>query len=101
MTVWVSRELLDSALARPLHRAGNDEPDRAERAAVYALAIAQNHPYGNRRTAFVAMELFLRLNGCRFTVHDAEAVAGMLQMAACASSEPEFTGWAPLHTADG
>ena len=124
MTVWLSRELvlaihdgqlaehggavglrdpvrLDRALARPLNRAGYDAPDVAELAAVYALAIAQNHPFvdGNKRTAFVALELFLRLNGCRFTVDNAEAVVGMLQMAARELSDAEFTGWVRLHSA--
>ena len=123
MTVWLSRELilaihdeqlaehggatglrdaglLDSALARPLNRAGYGEPDIAELAAVYALAIAQNHPFvdGNKRTAFVALELFLRLNGCRFTVGDAEAVVVMLAMAAGELHDDEFVAWVRLFT---
>jgi death-on-curing protein len=93
--------LLDSALARPLNRAGYGEPDVAELAAVYALAIAQNHPFvdGNKRTAFVALELFLRLNGCAFTVGDAEAVVMMLAMAAGELPDEEFTAWVQSHTA--
>lgn len=122
MTVWLSQELilaihdeqlaehggssglrdrglLDSALARPLNRAGSGEPDITELAAVYALSIAQNHPFvdGNRRTAFVAVELFLRLNGCLFTVGDAEAVVMMLVMAAGELSDDEFTAWVRMH----
>ena len=106
MTVWLSRELilaihdeqlaehggspglrdaglLDSALARRLNRAGYAEPDVAELGAVYALGIARNHPFidGNKRTAFVALELFLRLNGCVFAVGDADAAVMMLAMA--------------------
>ncbi|MEA2741383.1 MAG: death on curing protein [Acetobacteraceae bacterium] len=93
--------LLDSALARPLNRAGYGEPDVAELAAVYALAIAQNHPFvdGNKRTAFVALELFLRLNGCTFTIGDAEAVVMMLAMAAGELPDEEFTAWVQSHTA--
>jgi death-on-curing protein len=93
------RGLLDSALARPLNRAGSGEPDITELAAVYALSIAQNHPFvdGNRRTAFVAVELFLRLNGCLFTVGDAEAVVMMLVMAAGELSDDEFTAWVRMH----
>ena len=123
MTVWLSRGLilaihdvqlaehggptglidpglLDSALARPLNRAGYGQPDYAELAAVYALAIAQNHPFvdGNKRTAFVALELFLRLNGCRLVVRDAEAVVAMLAMAAGELPDNEFTAWVRLHT---
>ncbi len=126
MTVWLSQQLvlaihdeqlaehggsiglrdpglLDSALARPLNRAGYGEPDISELAAVYALGIAQNHPFidGNKRTAFVALELFLRLNGCVLTVGDAEAVVMMLAMAAGEIQDDEFTVWVRLHTAPG
>jgi death-on-curing protein len=124
VTVWLSRELilaihdeqlaehggstglrdpglLDSALARPLNRAGYGEPDIAELAAVYALGIARNHPFidGNKRTAFVALELFLRLNGCLFTAGDAEAVVMMLAMAAGELPDNEFIAWVRMHMA--
>ncbi len=124
MTVWLSRELilaihdeqlaehggstglrdsglLDSALARPLNRAGYGDPNSAELAAVYALAIARNHPFidGNKRTAFVALELFLRLNGCVFTAGDAESVVMMLAMAAGELPDAEFIAWVGMHTA--
>jgi death-on-curing protein len=91
--------LLDIALARPLNRAGYGEPDISELAAVYALAIAQNHPFidGNKRIAFVALELFLRLNGCLFGVGDAEAVVMMLAMAAGELPDNEFTAWVRMH----
>ncbi len=124
MTVWLSRELilgihdeqlaehggsaglrdsglLDSALARPLNRVGYGEPDIPELAAVYALGIARNHPFidGNKRTAFVALELFLRLNGWVFTVGDAEAVVMILAMAAGEVPDDEFIGWARSNAA--
>ncbi|PPQ36668.1 type II toxin-antitoxin system death-on-curing family toxin [Rhodopila globiformis] len=93
--------LLDSALARPLNRAGYGDPDIAELAAVYALAIAQNHPFvdGNKRTAYVALEVLLRLNGCRFSAGDAEAVVVMLAMAAGELPDGEFIAWVRLNTA--
>jgi death-on-curing protein len=92
--------LLDSALARPLNRASYGEPDIAELASVYALGIAKNHPFidGNKRTAFVALEVFLRLNGCRFAVGDAEAVVMTLAMAAGELPDDEFTAWVRMHT---
>jgi death on curing protein len=92
--------LLDSALARPLNRAGYAEPDVAELGAVYALGIARNHPFidGNKRTAFVALELFLRLNGCVFAVGDADAAVMMLAMASGSVPDGEFTAWVRLHT---
>jgi death-on-curing protein len=87
--------LLQSALVRPLNRASYGEPDIAELAALYAIAIARNHPFvdGNKRTAYVALETFLVLNGCAFPVGDAEAVVAMLAMAAGEMPDDEFTGW--------
>ncbi len=87
--------LLDSALARPANRAGYAEPDIAELAALYALGIARNHPFidGNKRTAYVALETFLALNGLRFPVSDADAVIKTLQMAAGDMDDAAFIAW--------
>ena len=118
MTIWLSHELvlaihdeqlaahggssgvrddglLQSALAPPLNRAGYGDPDVTELAALYAIAIARNHPFvdGNKRSAYVALETFLILNGCRFPVSDAEAVVAMLAMAAGEMPDDEFTDW--------
>ena len=43
--------------------------------------------------AFVALELFLRLNGCAFPVGDAEAAVMMLAMAAGELPDDEFIAW--------
>jgi len=87
--------LLESALARPLNRAGYGDPDIAELAAVYALGLIKNHPFvdGNKRTAYVALELFLRLNSLRFPVSDADAVITTLRLAAGDIAEGEFIAW--------
>ena len=122
MTVWLSKQtvlaihdeqlaehggaagirddgLLESALARPLNRASYREPDIAELAALYAIAIAQNHPFldGNKRTAYVTLETFLELNGLRFPVSDTQAVIAMLSLAAGDTSDDEFTDWVRAH----
>lgn len=92
--------LLDSALARPLNRASYGDPDVVELAALYAIAIARNHPFmdGNKRTAYVALETFLILNGCRLPVDDAVAVVAMLAMASGDMSDDEFTDWVRANT---
>lgn len=91
--------LLDSALARPLNRAGYGDPDIAELAALCALAIARNHPFidGNKRTAYVAMETFLDLNGFRFPVSDVEATITTLTMAAGDLPDADFIAWVRRH----
>jgi death-on-curing protein len=84
--------LLDSALARPENRLAYGEPDLAELAAIHAIAIARNHPFidGNKRTAYVALELFLAMNGHAFTASDAESVVAMLAMAAGEMPDDDF-----------
>jgi death on curing protein len=87
--------LLESALARPLNRAGYGDPDSAELAALYAVGIVRNHPFvdGNKRTGYVMLETFLELNGALFPVSDAAAVIAMLQLAAGDTSDNDFTEW--------
>ena len=102
MTVWLSRQivlaihdeqlaehggaigirdegLLESALARPLNRAGYADPDLAELAALYAIGIVRSHPFidGNKRTGYVMLESFLELNGAQFLASDADTVIAM------------------------
>lgn len=92
--------LLDSALARPLNLAAYGNPDVAGLAAAYGFGIARNHPFvdGNKRTAFVATELFLVLNGHRLAAEDGECVSAMLALAAGELDEAAFADWLRTHT---
>ena len=87
--------LLDSALARPLNRAGYGDPDLSELGALYALAIARNHPFidGNKRAAWAATVTFLDLNGLDFEPEEVEAATTMLAMAAGDLADEEFIAW--------
>lgn len=87
--------LLESALARPQNIAGYGEPDAATLAAGYAFGIARNHPFvdGNKRTAAVAMLVFLGLNQVAYAVTEAELVVMTLALAAGELSEDEVAGW--------
>ena len=87
--------LLESALARPMHLAVYGEADAASLAAAYGYGLAKNHPFvdGNKRTAFVAVELFLALNGWTLTASDADCVLAMLRLAASEWSEAQFAQW--------
>ena len=91
--------LLDSALARPLNHAGYGAPDTAELAALYAIAIARNHPFldGNKRTAFAAMVLFLALNGLELEAPEVEATVVALTMAAGEMPDADFIAWVRAH----
>jgi death on curing protein len=87
--------LLESALARPLNLAAYGSPDLAALAAALGYGLARNHPFvdGNKRTAFVAVETFLALNGLDLTAGDAECVVAMLDLAAGDLPEEGFAAW--------
>ena len=87
--------LLESALARPRNLALYGQPGVCDLAASYAHGLARNHPFvdGNKRSAFVACELFLALNGWRLTASDADCVMTMLALAAGELDEPGFADW--------
>ena len=91
--------LLDSALARPLNLCAYGDPDFAGVAAAYAVGLAKNHPFvdGNKRAAFLAVGLFLALNGRRLVADQAEATLTMLAVAAGDLSGDAFADWLRQH----
>ena len=91
--------LLESALAKPENLAAYGEPDVAALAAAYGYGISRNHAFidGNKRTALVAAELFLQLNGWRLEVDDADCVLTMLAVATGDITEEAFASWLRLH----
>jgi death-on-curing protein len=93
--------LLDSALARPLNLIAYGEPDLAELAASYGVGLAKNHAFvdGNKRAAFLAVGLFLRLNGHRLNASPAAATVAMIDVAAGTLNEADFADWIRRHSA--
>jgi death on curing protein len=94
--------LLESALARPENLAAyaeSGEPDIAALAAAYCYGLAKNHPFidGNKRAAFLAVGLFMALNGQRLIVSQAEATATVLALAASEITEAAFAAWLRAH----
>lgn len=91
--------LLDSALARPQNLAPYRSPDVADLAASYGVGLAKNHPFvdGNKRAAFLAVGLFLYLNGYRLQATQAEATLAMIAAAAGEISESELASWLRGH----
>jgi death-on-curing protein len=91
--------LLDSALARPLNLALYEEPDVARLAASYGVALAKNHAFvdGNKRAAFLAIGLFLMLNGFRLKATQLEATLTILEVAAGEMDEAAFAQWIRSH----
>jgi death-on-curing protein len=91
--------LLESAMARPRNLALYGQPDACELAASYAFGLARNHPFvdGNKRSAFVACELFLTLNGWQLGASDADCVMTMLALAGGELDEAGFSAWLRRH----
>lgn len=94
--------LLSSALARPRNLlAYGADVDAASLAGTYAFGIARNHPFldGNKRTAFVVMELFLNLNGWALNAEDSECISAMENVASGQLSEDALSIWLRQHIA--
>ena len=92
--------LMDSALARPRNREAYGDADLCALAAALGHGLARNHPFidGNKRTAFVAVELFLELNGLELTAGDVACVIAMLGLAEGTLPEAEFAAWLRTHS---
>jgi death on curing protein len=93
--------LLESALARPENLAAYGKPDVADLAAAYGYGISRNHAFidGNKRTGFVAVELFLEINGNELVASDADCVMTMLAIASGDITESQFAAWLCEHVA--
>jgi death-on-curing protein len=91
--------LLDSALARPLNLALYEQPDVAQLAASYGVALAKNHAFidGNKRAAFLAIGLFLAVNGHRLRTTQADATLTVMDVAAGLTDEVALTQWIRTH----
>ena len=87
--------MLESALGRPQNKWNYGETDLATLAAAYAFGIARNHPFvdGNKRAAFAAMIVFLRINDIKFAPDIAVAPAVMVALAASEIDEENFARW--------
>lgn len=87
---------LDAALARPHHiRAYEPHADIARLAAAYCFGLVRDHPFndGNKRAGFLALGLFLSLNGFELSVDPVEAVRTIFRLAEGQLSEKQLTAW--------
>lgn len=91
---------LESALARPLNRAADDTRcGLADLAAAYGFGLATSHPFndGNKRVAFLAMYVFLGLNGLEIVAEETEVVEMMVAVAGGRCGEDELADWLCSH----
>ena len=89
--------LLLSALSRPenAYHCSDSKPDAAELAAAYGFGFAKNYPFNdaNKRTALIAMRLFLRLNGYDLAASPEDKYKMIIRVAASNISENELAQW--------
>lgn len=98
-------DLADSALHAPAAGFGETEfyPDFVDKAAVLVVRLAKNHPLpdGNKRTAWVALRVFVELNGWTWnpapTVDEAERA--VLAIAAGQWNQDQMAAWLRDHLA--
>jgi death-on-curing protein len=91
--------LLESALARARNRFVYGEADLPALAGAYAFGITRDHPFidGNKRTAFVAAYVFLRINGLRLDADEVAATSHVLALASGDATEAQFADWLRAH----
>jgi death-on-curing protein len=92
--------LLDSALNRAVNLALYSEPDFADLVAAYTIGLAKNHAFvdGNKRVAFLAVGLFLGLNGYKLTATQTDATQTLLAVASGEIQETTFAQWIREHS---
>lgn len=87
--------LLESALFRPFNQFAYSQPTIFDLAAAYGYGITQNHPFidGNKRTGYIVMRTFLRLNGYDINASITEKYLTWIKLADNQISEAELANW--------
>lgn len=97
------RGLLESAVAMPAARFGGEHlhRDLPAMAAAYLFHLCRNHPFvdGNKRTALVAAEVFLELNGYELAATDDELERLTLGLADGSVSKEQAVAFFAEHAA--
>ena len=97
------RGLLESALAQPKMTFSGKEVHKTvfDKAAAYGFHVCSNHPFidGNKRVAFVLMDIFLQRNGWEIQASEEEAYSMMVSLASGKLSKAQLSSWLKNHTA--
>lgn len=91
---------IESALARPHKQWAYDGmTDIATLAAAYGFGLTRRHGYmdGNKRIGFVAMAVFLDINGWSLEAPESEVVQVMLDVASGEMAEASLASWVRTH----
>lgn len=90
-----SRELIESALARPKHSVVYENADMIRQAATLCFGLIKNHPWtgGNERTASFIMEEFLFRNGFELIATSKDLYEMVLAVESDAWEVDEIENW--------
>lgn len=95
--------LLDSALAQPKMTVGGKFVHRTvfDKAAAYGFHVCRNHPFvdGNKRVAFVLMDMFLQKNGWEIVAAEEAAYSMMMSLAEGKLPKTQLSRWLKEHSA--
>lgn len=96
------QNLLESALAQPKITLGGKYAHKTlfDKAAAYGFHVCKNHPFvdGNKRVAFVLMDIFLLKNGWEIVADEKEAYTMMMSLALGKLSKSELAAWLKEHS---
>jgi len=90
---------LDAALAYPLECALARDVDIAALGSAYAFGVLEHRPFNacNTRAAFLALGLFLYVNGWRLSASDSDIAEALLKVAAREMDEAMLADWVRRH----
>jgi death on curing protein len=95
------RNLLESALAQPRITYGGKYVHKTvfDKAAAYGYHVCKNHPFidGNKRVAFVLMDIFLQKNGWEVVADEEEAYSMMMTLASGKLTKIQLANWLKEH----
>ena len=71
-----------------------------EKAAAYGFHLCKNHSFvdGNKRVAFVLMDMFLEKNGWEIVTDEEEAYSMMIALASGKLTKVELASWLKEHS---
>jgi death on curing protein len=93
-------DLIESALARPRHAAIYEDADLFGQAATLFFGLIKNHPWegGNKRTASLLMNLFLKRNGYKIAAPTSELIKLSLNVESDIWKVVEIEEWLRKYT---
>lgn len=98
------RNLLESAIAQPKMTVDGKYVHRTifEKAAAYGYHICRSHPFidGNKRVAFVLIDIFLQKNGWEIIAGEEDAYTVIMVLASGKLTKAQLASWIKEHSAE-